>query len=103
MAGLLWPAVAGWLLLLAGGTLLWMLSVRRRDASIADIAWGPGFVMLAWAYPVLTGTGGAPRQLLALGVTLWGLRLAWHIGRRHHGEGPLAVLPLLHAGDAPSR
>ena len=86
MERLLWPAVTGWLLLLAGGTLLWMLSVRRRDATIADIGWGPGFAVLAWAYPVLTGTGGAPRQLLALAITLWGLRLAWHIGRRHHGE-----------------
>ncbi len=86
MEHLLWPAAVGWLLLLAGSTAVWVLSVRRRDASLADIGWGVGFVALAWTYPVITGTDSSPSRALALGVTLWGLRLAWHIGRRHNGE-----------------
>ncbi len=67
-------------------TLVWMLSVKRRDASIADICWGLGFVLLAWLYcwlsPALT-----PRSwLVAALITLWGTRLAWHIARRNHGK-----------------
>ena len=68
-------------------TLVWVLSVRRRDASIADICWGLGFVLLAWLYcflsPVLT-----PRSwLVAALMTLWGTRLSMHIFRRNRGKG----------------
>jgi len=68
-------------------TLVWMLSVRRRDASIADVFWGLGFVLLAWLYcflsPVLT-----PRSwLVAALMTLWGTRLSQHIFRRNRGKG----------------
>jgi len=68
-------------------TLVWMLSVRRRDAGIADVFWGLGFVLLAWLYcflsPVLT-----PRSwLVAALMTLWGTRLSQHIFRRNRGKG----------------
>jgi len=26
-------------------TFVWMISVKLRDASVADICWGPGFVL----------------------------------------------------------
>jgi steroid 5-alpha reductase family enzyme len=73
--------------ILAALTIAWLVSVRRRDASIADICWGLGFVLLAWLYcalsPALT-----PRSWLVAGlVTLWGARLSWHIARRNHGKG----------------
>ena len=29
-------------------TALWLLSLRLRDAGIADIWWGPGFAVIAW-------------------------------------------------------
>jgi steroid 5-alpha reductase family enzyme len=67
--------------------LLWLLSLRLRDASIADIAWGPIFVVIA-AVGAVGGLGGAGRQLLVLAmVGLWGLRLGWHIHRRNKGKG----------------
>ena len=34
--------------ILTAVTLVWILSVRLRDASIADVCWGLGFVLLAW-------------------------------------------------------
>lgn len=79
-------ALTGGAVVLATATLLWAFSVHRRDASLADIAWGPGFALLAWIYvacqPAVTG-----RALwLATAVTLWSARLAWHIARRHRGE-----------------
>ena len=37
-------------------TLVWLLSVKLRDASIADVCWGSGFVLLAWLYCLLPPT-----------------------------------------------
>jgi steroid 5-alpha reductase family enzyme len=80
-------ALAGLGTILTVLTLVWVLSLRRQDASIADVAWGLGFVLLAWLYcatsPTLT-----PRSWLVAGlVTLWGARLSLHIFRRNHGKG----------------
>ena len=43
-------AVIGLGTILTTLTLVWMISVRLRDASVADICWGLGFVLLAWLY-----------------------------------------------------
>lgn len=69
-------ALAGLGTILTVVTLVWLLSLRLRDASIADVCWGLGFVLLVWLYcllsPVLT-----PRSwLVAALVTLWGTRLS---------------------------
>jgi steroid 5-alpha reductase family enzyme len=69
----------------------WALSLRLRDASIVDVAWGLAFVLVAWI-AVAAGDGdGTRRVLVALLTTVWGLRLAGYIGRRklrHPGEDP---------------
>lgn len=64
----------------------WALSVVRRDASIVDVVWGAAFVVVAW---VSFGLGGGPfgrRLLVALLVSVWGLRLSAHLGWRKRGE-----------------
>jgi len=68
-------------------SLLWMSSARRRDASIADIWWGPGFVVLAWLYCALLGAFRPRPVLIATLLTVWGARLAWHIFTRSRGGG----------------
>ena len=74
-------------------TLLWAVSVRLKDASIIDIFWGPGFLILALFWYVFAdrtyNTSGLPiRSTLVLGmVFLWATRLAIHIGRRNIGKG----------------
>jgi steroid 5-alpha reductase family enzyme len=69
----------------------WLVSLALRDVSIVDIAWGLGFVVVAWVV-FASGDGDAGRRtLLAILVTIWGLRLAGYIGRRklrHAGEDP---------------
>lgn len=82
-----------WLLALSAATItaimlvLWLVNLRLRDASIVDIAWGPIFVAVA-ALGAILGAGWPGRQLLVLGmVSLWGLRLGWHIYRRNRGRG----------------
>lgn len=69
-------------------TLLWLLSVALKDASIVDMFWGLGFVISAWVYFSLTPDGFITRKwLIALLVTVWGVRLSIHIFRRNHGNG----------------
>ena len=72
----------------AAFTALWLVSLLLRDASIVDIFWGSGFILVG-AYYAMT-VSGAPslRGLLVLGlVTVWALRLALHIGFRNAGAG----------------
>jgi steroid 5-alpha reductase family enzyme len=66
---------------------LWVASVRRRDASIVDIAWGPGFAGIALVtYALVDGYG--PRQLLVTALAmLWGARLGGYLLWRAWG-GP---------------
>jgi len=64
----------------------WLLSLRLRDASIADIAWGLVFVVVAWVGFTL-GEGEPAMLLAALMTTIWGLRLAIYIGLRNRGHG----------------
>lgn len=66
--------------------LFWLVSLVRKDASIADIAWGLVFVGIAWA-SWLAGVGGTAGLIAALAVTVWGLRLAIYIGIRNAGHG----------------
>jgi steroid 5-alpha reductase family enzyme len=67
--------------------LLWIYSVRIRNASIVDSFWGVGFVLQVWVYFALTPDGFLARKLLIGAiVTLWGLRLSIHIYRRNHGK-----------------
>ncbi len=66
---------------------LWLLSLARRDASIVDIFWGLGFTALAWLYREIGDADSLRATLVPLLVTLWGARLAIHIGVRNHGRG----------------
>lgn len=68
-------------------TLLWLLSLKLKNSSIVDIFWGFGFILIVWLVFALAPHGYLPRRLLvALLVTLWGVRLALHIGSRNWGK-----------------
>jgi len=67
---------------------LWLVSLLLRDASIVDIFWGPGFIVVGTYYAMTVSGEPNFRGLLVLGlVTVWGLRLALHIGIRNAGAG----------------
>lgn len=57
----------------------WFASRLTGDASVADVFWGLGFVGLAWLSKIVAG-GSA---LIPILITLWGIRLAFHIGIRN--------------------
>jgi steroid 5-alpha reductase family enzyme len=90
MTGLPAALAASSAVILAAMLALWFASVRLRDASIVDLFWGTGFAITAWTAALATGAlePSRPRALLALAaVTLWGLRLSWHLFRRNVGHG----------------
>ena len=68
-------------------TLLWLISLNVKDASIVDIFWGPTFIVLAFTLACSLDNYSDRTMLMILLVTLWGLRLAGHIGFRNIGHG----------------
>ena len=53
---------------------------------MADVAWGLGFVLISWV-SLFLGEAVTGRGLLVTGlVSIWGLRLSWHIHSRHKGK-----------------
>ncbi len=79
--------LSGLLAILIFMTAIWLLSLALKNSGIVDIFWGPGFALAGWVYFALTPDGFAPRKLLLMAlVTIWGLRLGLHIGRRNIGK-----------------
>lgn len=68
-------------------TLVWLISLVKRDAGIIDIFWGPAFAVLAWFYWAAGSGDGARRLLVPVLVTAWALRLAGYIWWRNRGGG----------------
>jgi steroid 5-alpha reductase family enzyme len=66
---------------------VWGISVRLRDASIVDIIWGFGFVVIAWVARATADGVGARQWLLVVCTTIWGLRLSAYLYWRNHGKG----------------
>jgi steroid 5-alpha reductase family enzyme len=79
--------VATLVVALAAMVALWGLSLRMRDASIADPWWGPGFVLIGTAAWMMAPTT-TPRAVLVMAlVKLWAFRLALYLLWRRLGHG----------------
>jgi len=71
---------------------VWWICRRLNNAGFVDAAWAYGFALVVWIFAA--GGEGAPwrRDLLALLVTIWSLRLGTHllfrVTRRHPEEDP---------------
>jgi steroid 5-alpha reductase family enzyme len=64
----------------------WLISLPLRDASIMDVFWGLGFVIVAWTGLIATGGVGIRSWLLTTLITIWGLRLAGYLAWRKWGQ-----------------
>lgn len=63
---------------------LWFIvSLIKKRNDVADVAWGLGFVVLAWSSLLISANFQWRSLLVVLLVSVWGLRLFWHIGRRN--------------------
>lgn len=56
-----------------------VISLIKKRNDVADLAWGLGFVVMAWSAFFLYQTQGLRPLLVNFLVTIWGARLAWHI------------------------
>ncbi|MEL6686981.1 MAG: DUF1295 domain-containing protein [Pseudomonadota bacterium] len=73
-------------------TLVWLISLLMRDASIIDIFWGFGFTLvgLVCLYLVSGRFSESPSAylwLMTLMPMLWGLRLTLYLAKRNLGHG----------------
>ncbi len=81
------PFLAGLAVAVGSFAALWLLSLAVRDAGIADVFWGPGFVVLGLWYLVSATEPPGPRAwLVAALVVVWAIRLAVHIWIRNRGK-----------------
>jgi len=74
------------LVLFAYMTLWFLISVLKKRNDVADVAWGLGFVLMAWVSFFLSDDPGERGLLVATLVSIWGFRLAWHIHARNKGK-----------------
>ena len=66
---------------------LWfVVSLIKKRNDVADIAWGLGFVLLASVSYFISEASGVRGILVGILVSIWGLRLAWHIHARNKGK-----------------
>ncbi len=76
---------------LAAGLFVYMsiwfaFSLVKKRNDVADIAWGLGFVLMAWFSFFLSNNSGTRGLLTCFLVSIWGLRLASHIHARNQGK-----------------
>jgi steroid 5-alpha reductase family enzyme len=68
-------------------TVLWAVSLRLQNSSIADVAWAPGILVIALTY-YFTSDGGTPRAHLTLALlAIWSARLGTHLWNRMRLQG----------------
>ncbi|MFZ9427013.1 MAG: DUF1295 domain-containing protein [Ilumatobacteraceae bacterium] len=80
---MLWSALAILIVMLS----TWAISVVIRNASIVDIVWGLGFVVVGWVARATADGDDARQWLLTVMVSVWGLRLAGYLAWRNIGHG----------------
>ena len=68
-------------------TALWVISVAVKDASLIDIFWGFGFLLVASVCLYLVPGKTLYLILLAAMPIIWGLRLTLYLGKRNLGHG----------------
>ncbi len=65
----------------------WCVSVLRRDVSVVDVYWGPGFGVAASWFLYRTDTPSALSWVAWFAVVLWAVRLGAHLGIRWWKKG----------------
>lgn len=71
---------------LAAFSVLWVISLRKNDASIVDWYWGTGFGVIALTYTILHGAS-APAWVLVILTVVWSVRLTGYMVKRHLWKG----------------
>jgi steroid 5-alpha reductase family enzyme len=84
MSGLFFIATGAVLVYMTG----WFIAARLKGRNdIADVAWGPGFIVAAGVSLLAAGLYPPRGMLVSTLVLIWGVRLAAHIHARNRGRG----------------
>jgi steroid 5-alpha reductase family enzyme len=65
---------------------LWVIALAKRNNSIADIAWGPGLLLVTLAALWWWQPAGLRPVIVTVMVAVWAVRLALHIFLRSWGK-----------------
>lgn len=65
---------------------MYLLSLWKKDMSIADCGWGLGFVLVAVITFFLNGEDRFHQKIVTYLVFIWGLRLSFYITMRNWGK-----------------
>ena len=65
----------------------WIASVVYKNVTLVDSMWGLGFPLIAWTTFFMSDGYIGRKLLIAILVTLWGLRLSIYLSWRNWGEG----------------
>lgn len=74
------------IILLGYMTCWFLISLIKKRNDVADIAWGLGFILLAWLSLFFSQHNSPRGFIVGVLVTIWGLRLAVHIYHRNKGK-----------------
>src|SRR5579872_434117 len=62
---------------------LWaLIAFRYQRYDVADICWGGGFIAATTAAWLYVGAPFDISVLMLMLITIWGVRLSWHVGTR---------------------
>jgi steroid 5-alpha reductase family enzyme len=75
------------IILFAFVNLWFIISLITKRNDVADIAWGLGFILLTWSSFFITDIKGTRSLITGVLISVWGIRLAWHIHTRNKGKG----------------
>jgi steroid 5-alpha reductase family enzyme len=67
-------------------TAWFIVSLIKKRNDVADIAWGCGFILLAWSSFFISGSEQMRSFIVNLLITIWGLRLSYHIFKRNRNK-----------------
>lgn len=79
--------LAAILVIFASANVGFAVSLIKKRNDVADIFWGIGFIVVAWTLFIFSQSFNFRSLIVNLLVTIWGLRLAFHISLRNHGKG----------------
>lgn len=80
-------ALTGLAVVAGAMTVLWLVSLKLRDASIIDPFWAPGFLLVCTTYLALAPERAIRGWLVTALVGIWAARLGSHLIRRNLRTG----------------
>ncbi len=79
--------LTNFLWLLSVFVVVWLISIRIKNASIVDILWGPACAFSAVLTYFMNEVTTPRATILTVLVVIWGLRLGFYLAKRNLGSG----------------